>query len=131
MTKADRTLLLRGRMLAQCIILLLWIASLGSGQDDGQAAAHLQTLVNGTLPNGAQFRAASTSITSNDSTGILTVTKVGLQSISCFRGCLTSQPHCMTKRALSTKHHDRHDIPSPITRRLRRSMQAQQLRRAS
>lgn len=71
----------QGRMLAQCIILLFCIASQCSGQDNGQAAAHLLTLVNGTLPNGGQFRSMSTSVTSNDTLGILSVIKVGLPLI--------------------------------------------------
>jgi hypothetical protein len=99
MTKTDRTQP-QGRMLAHCILLLLWIASQCSGQDDGQAAAHLQTLVNGTLPNGGQFKATSASITSNDTLGILTITKVGSSLVPSHIGCLMSLAHSLTNRTL-------------------------------
>lgn len=48
----------------------LCIASV-SCQDNGQKAAELKPLINGTLPNGQRFRAASTSVDTAAYLGVL------------------------------------------------------------
>ena len=76
---------LGGRTLGIWLLLVVWVASRCSAQDNGQAAAHLQTLVNGTLPNSAQFTAASTNITANSTIGIINLTKVKATSMrKCY-----------------------------------------------
>jgi hypothetical protein len=55
-------------MVAMCCLLLTMV----SAQDNGEEAAKLQGIVNGTLPNGQAFKAASTTITNGNTLGQLT-----------------------------------------------------------